>query len=343
MQTLGALVSAPSALVSSPSACLATIVMILVAIEAHYLLYMALRRRKSLTRKSLGLRRSKVRRKEVHVPEELSKVFPNLPKFKDLETENLLQKPSCDTTAPKSISLLPLPLPLPDDFTGKLHSNVKSLAMVPMERMCSAEERLGGAIQTAMDVLDIFSIHQRAQKSKMQIPVKPLEVIRNLQNPAKVEQSEAVFGCATVHGTRVTLIEQPTDTSCMPGPLVMPSKADDDQTKSLIGKARKVHRRCAECTRPLPAHEDQNVFVCSRCSASGTSKEKRKQSKRKSARRSNAESQKNDHFSTNRKVQLLDDSTDGWESVKTRRRRRSEKQRSSGGSNKNNSRRNHIR
>mmetsp|Transcript_15239 Transcript_15239/g.21415 ORF Transcript_15239/g.21415 Transcript_15239/m.21415 type:complete len:337 (-) Transcript_15239:349-1359(-) len=288
-----------SSMLSSPTAIVGTVLMLLVAFEAHYLLHLALKRRKA--------------RRQLRASSKSISVV--LPSATDAGSKGDIETPTVAHPLP------PLPLPKSSkknksipSLPAKMHrdppSNIKflenvnlskgSLSMVPMERMSSAEQRLGTAIEAAMEAMN------RIQSTDDACAVKPLEVIDRLRSRGKPHKGVAQFGCATVTGTKVTLIEDVQDVFRSNAPL-MPSKADDEQTKSLIGTAKKVDRRCAECTRPLK--EGNLSLFCSRCDSNDTAQETSPNT-RENAEASNVK-------------EIV------WETVRTRRRKKSEK-RSSG-------------
>jgi len=252
-------------LLSSPTAVVASVLLFLVALEAHRMLRAALRQRRKGGKYALKLAGLQKKRLDT---------CPRKTEAPDLET------PTVDAPAPRTIPELPfrnnskklmkvVELPgksvslLPVEAAVQNGHGLAPMARpvpqrVPVTRQCSSEERLADAIQGAL-----FSIRKQEQQPKV---VKPLDVIAKLR-AANKGAKKVSFGCGTILGSNVTLIDHlPTVTPGVKaaGPLpLMPSRTTDSQTKSLIGSAVKVPR-CAECTRPLPPGLS-SALICNRC------------------------------------------------------------------------------
>eukprot|EP00465_Bigelowiella_longifila_P010314 CAMPEP_0185263314 /NCGR_PEP_ID=MMETSP1359-20130426/13954_1 /TAXON_ID=552665 /ORGANISM="Bigelowiella longifila, Strain CCMP242" /LENGTH=331 /DNA_ID=CAMNT_0027850749 /DNA_START=113 /DNA_END=1108 /DNA_ORIENTATION=+ len=286
---------------TSPMAIVATVAMVLLMLEANYLLRLSLRRRKQRKLK-LNLASIKTPRlssvkeetdietptiSKMHTSSKMPTPLPRAPSTTGRKTtgQETIAKEDVAMEHNSKVKLLPLPEYNESNISAKLRA-------VPIERECSAEQRLGAAI------LNVFRPQQE------QSVIEPIEIINKLRG--KTREINAQYGCAVLNGSKVTFVEDLDDAlkiahstkGTSTRAVLMPSTAEDEQTKSLIGKARKVARRCAECTRPLMS-EDANVFVCSSCS------------KHKGAAAPSASNQ--------------DDTDHEWQSVKPRRRRKSEK------------------
>mmetsp|Transcript_15179 Transcript_15179/g.18226 ORF Transcript_15179/g.18226 Transcript_15179/m.18226 type:complete len:336 (-) Transcript_15179:95-1102(-) len=274
---------------TSPMAIVATVAMVLLVLEANYLLRMSLRRRKQRKLK-LGIASIKTSRlssvqKETDIETPTTSKMPPLPRAPSTTGQKTATKEKVAMERCSKVKLLPLPEYNKSNISPKLRA-------VPIERECSVEQRLGAAILNVI-------------KSQEEQPVlEPIEIINKLRG--KTKEIDAQYGCAVFNGSKVTFVEDlddalkiahnnPEGTSTRA--VLMPSSTEDEQTKSLIGKARKVARRCAECTRPLIS-EDATTFVCSSCST---------------------------HKDTAAATANQDDTDNEWQSVKPRRRRKSEK------------------
>jgi len=298
-------------LLSSPTAVVASLLLFLVALEAHRMLRAALRQRRKgkyamkfarALQKTVEISDSTPKKHVLEAPVAKEKPTSEAQAFPDLpfQSQQLVELPG------KKVSLLPV--------AGDRDKNENTLApmnrpappKVPAARLTSCEERLAGAIKAAIAVK---KSPVKAQ-SPSRLIVQPLDVLAELRSSAKERVSKKVsFGCGRILGTRVTLIDHlPEVSSSTPGPLLMPSRTTDLQAKFLIGEAVKV-LRCSECTRPLPPGLTTSP-ICNRCSRDHSSKE-------------------------NETMEL----ETGWAPVISRRRRRSEKAKKSKAASRNSSRR----
>ncbi|GAB5367541.1 hypothetical protein AAMO2058_001239500 [Amorphochlora amoebiformis] len=285
-------------LVASPSSVIATIILLVAAFEASYLLRVAKRRlwggqkdaddtssdgsttRRKATPASNSLPCLDFNDLETPVEPHITPLT-SLPPFTTVPTETVALNPLGSAS---KVSLLPLEGSL--DLDKEIS---KKFARVPMQRLSSAEQRLGTAIQAAMGVIRA-AVSGPRRRPKAPGGVDALEVIRKLRAGTSKPNT---YGCASKLGGKIVLVESHDS---HPRHLPMPLPSNDRQTKELIGFARKVSHRCADCTRPLTA--PSTSMLCERCDAASKAK-----------------------------VSTANSDEKGWEFAKTRRRRtKSDKQ-----------------